>query len=56
MLKFQQAAKDYSHVYLEDTDKPLPEKLNQNTRYMFLSTIAKGGKSLIKSCKNSREA
>jgi len=52
MLKFQQAAKEYSHVYLEDTDKPLPEKLNPNTRYMFLSTVAKGGKSLIKSCKD----
>ena len=52
MLKFQQAVKEYSHVYQEDTDKPLPEKLNPNTRYMFLGTIAKGGKSLIKSCKD----
>ncbi|WP_455218856.1 protein kinase domain-containing protein, partial [Kaarinaea lacus] len=52
MLKFQQPPKEYIHVYLEDTDKPLPAKLNPNTRYMFLSTIAKGGKSLIKSCKD----
>ncbi len=52
MLKFPQPAKEYSHVFLEDTDQPLPEKLNPNTRYMFLSTIAKGGKSLIKSCKD----
>ena len=52
MLKFQQPIKDYDHVYLEDTDKPLPEKLNPNTRYMFLSTIAQGGKSLIKACKD----
>ena len=52
MLKFQQPTKGYDHIYLEDTDKPLPEKLNRNTRYMFLSTIAKGGKSLIKSCKD----
>ncbi|MDH5408381.1 MAG: serine/threonine protein kinase [Gammaproteobacteria bacterium] len=52
MLKFQQPPKDYGQVYLEDTDQALPEKLNQNTRYMFLSTIAKGGKSLIKSCKD----
>src|SRR5210317_2450215 len=51
MPTFQQV-KDYEHVFLEDTDKPLPEKLNPNTRYMFLSTIAKGGKSLIKSCKD----
>ena len=52
MLKFPQPAKDYGQVYLEDTDEPLPEKLDPNTRYMFLSTIAKGGKSLIKSCKD----
>lgn len=52
MPTFQQTAKEYAHVFLEDTDKPLPEKLNPNTRYMFLSMIAKGGKSLIKSCKD----
>lgn len=52
MPMFKQTGKEYDHVYLEDTDQPLPEKLNQNTRYMFLSTIAKGGKSLIKSCKD----
>ena len=52
MLKFQQPPKEYSHVYLEDTDKPLPEVLNSNTRYIFLSTIAKGGKALIKSCRD----
>ena len=52
MLKFKQPPKDYDNVFLEDTDKPLPEKLNPNTRYMFLGTIAKGGKSLIKSCKD----
>ncbi len=52
MLKFKQPPKDYGNVYLENTDSPLPEKLNPNTRYMFLGTIAKGGKSLIKSCKD----
>jgi serine/threonine protein kinase len=52
MLKFQEPPKDYADVFLEDTDRPLPEVLNPNTRYMFLSTIAKGGKSLIKSCKD----
>jgi serine/threonine protein kinase len=52
MLKFKQPPKDYGDVFLEDTDKPLPEKLNPNTRYMFLGTIAKGGKSIIKSCKD----
>lgn len=52
MLKFKQPPKEYSDVFLEDTDKPLPEVLNPNTRYLFLSDIAKGGKSLIKSCKD----
>jgi len=52
MLKFKQPAKEYEHVFLEDTDQPLPEKLNPNTRYMILGTIAKGGKTLIKSCKD----
>ncbi len=52
MLTFKQPPKEYGDVYLEDTDKPLPEVLNPNTRYLFLSTIAKGGKSLIKSCKD----
>lgn len=52
MLTFQQQPKEYSDVFLEDTDKPLPEKLNPNTRYMFLSNIAKGGKSLIQSYKD----
>ncbi len=52
MLKFQQPPKEYSNVFLEDTDKPLPDVINPNTRYMFLGTIAKGGKSLIKSCKD----
>ncbi len=52
MPMFKQPAKEYDHVFLEDTDEPLPEKLNPSTRYLFLSTVAKGGKSLIKSCKD----
>jgi len=52
MPMFQQPTKEYDQVFLEDTDEPLPEKLNPNTRYLFLSTVAKGGKSLIKSCKD----
>ncbi|MBV2119852.1 MAG: serine/threonine protein kinase [Candidatus Thiodiazotropha sp. (ex Ctena orbiculata)] len=52
MLKFQEPPKEYNDVFLEETDKPLPKVLNPNTRYMFLSTIAKGGKSLIKTCKD----
>ncbi len=52
MLKFKEPPKEYGDIYLEDTDRPLPDVLNPNTRYMFLGTIAKGGKSLIKSCKD----
>lgn len=52
MLKFQQPPKEYGDVYLEDTDHPLPEVLNPSTRYMFLGTIAKGGKSIIQACRD----
>jgi serine/threonine-protein kinase len=52
MLTFQQPPQEYSEVFLEDTDRPLPEILNPNTRYMFIGTLAKGGKSLIRSCKD----
>lgn len=52
MLKFQQPPKEYGDVFLEDTDRPLPEVLNPNTRYIFLSTIAKGGKCLINAVKD----
>lgn len=44
--------KEYAQVYKEDTDKALPDKLDPNLRYAFFSTIATGGKSLIKSCKD----
>ncbi len=52
MLKFQQPPKAQADVFLEDTDRPLPEVLNPNTRYMLLGEIAKGGKSVIMSCKD----
>ena len=52
MLKFQQTPESDQKLYLEDTDKTLPDKLNPNTRYAFFSTIATGGKSVIKSCKD----
>lgn len=52
MLRFQQPPKEYNDVFLEDTDRPLPKVLNPNTRYMFLHTIAKGGKSIINACKD----
>lgn len=40
------------NVYIEDTDKSLSEKLDPNTRYAFFKTLTKGGKSVIKSCKD----
>jgi serine/threonine-protein kinase len=52
MLHFPEPPKNYSSVFLDETDKPLPEKIDPLTRYAFFSTIAKGGKSLIKSCKD----
>ena len=52
MLTFQAPPREYANVYLEDTDKPLPEKLNPNTRYLFLGTIATGGKSVIQSVRD----
>lgn len=52
MLNFPEPPKSYSSVFLEETDKPLPQKINPRMRYAFFSTIAKGGKSLIKSCKD----
>ena len=41
-----------SKIFLEDTDAPLPEALNQKTRYAFFSALAKGGKSVITSCRD----
>lgn len=52
MNRFQEPPKGFGDVFLEDTDKPLPKVLNPNTRYMFLNTIAKGGKSIISSVKD----
>ncbi len=51
-MKFPEQKQDYASVYLEDTDKALPEKININTRYAYFKTIAKGGKCLIQSCKD----
>jgi len=45
-------AEDYPTLFIEETDKKLGEKLNQNMRYAYFKTIARGGKSLIQSCKD----
>lgn len=50
MLEFKEQKCSHEPLYIEDTDAPLPEKLNPKTRYAFFSTIATGGKSYIKSC------
>ncbi len=53
MTSFPEPPSDeYAIVYLENTDKELPLKLNQNTRYAYFKTIAKGGKAIIQSCKD----
>ena len=43
---------DYPVLYLADTDKPLPQKVNPNTRYAYFKLIARGGRSTIYSCKD----
>ena len=52
MLNFPEPPKSYGSVFLEETDKPLPAKIDPRTRYAYFSTIAEGGKSSIKSCKD----
>ena len=52
MPEFQQQRNAEPPLYSEDVDAPLPERLNQSARYAYFSTIAKGGKSLIKSCRD----
>ena len=52
MLEFQQQEGSEEQLYLEETDATLPETLNPKTRYAFFTTIATGGKSLIKSCRD----
>ena len=43
---------DYPILYLADTDKPLPNKINPHTRYAYFKLIARGGRSIIHSCKD----
>lgn len=53
MTSFPEPPKDdYAIIYLENTDQALPEKLNQNMRYAYFKTIARGGKAIIQSCKD----
>ncbi|BFM09360.1 serine/threonine protein kinase [Halioxenophilus aromaticivorans] len=50
MLEFKEQKNSHGPIYVEDTDAPLPEKLNPKTRYAYFSAIANGGKSIIQSC------
>jgi len=43
---------DHASIFLEDTDRPFPEKPLQNTRYAYFKTIARSGKAIIYSCKD----
>jgi len=43
---------EQSPLLIEQTDKNLAQKPNPNFRYAYFKTIAKGGKSLIQSCKD----
>ena len=52
MLEFQQQADSEQRLFIEETDATLPATLNPKTRYSHFTTIATGGKSLIKSCRD----
>lgn len=39
-------------LFIEQTDKVLAQKPDPNFRYAYFKTVAKGGKSLIRSCKD----
>jgi len=43
---------EFPTLVVEQTDKDLAKKLDVNFRYAYFKTIAKGGKSLIQSCKD----
>lgn len=53
MTKFPEPPEDdYPILFLSETDKPLPETINAQTRYAYFKTIARGGKSIIQSVKD----
>lgn len=43
---------DGPQLFIEETDKDLAQSLNPNFRYSHFKTVAKGGKSLIQSCRD----
>jgi len=44
MLNFPEPPREYASIFLEETDKILPKKIDPRLRYVFFSTIAEGGK------------
>ncbi len=50
MTRFVEQEDTGDILYLEDTDQPLPQKINPSTRYIRFKTIARGGKAVIQSC------
>lgn len=53
MTRFPESPSDeYAMVYLENTDKSLPNKLDTSMRYAYFKTIARGGKAVVQSCKD----
>ena len=52
MTRFAAAGDDYPVVSLADTDRPLPRRIDPATRYAYFKTIARGGRSIIQSCKD----
>ena len=50
--RFPESTDEYPVVTLEDTDKPLPKRIHPHTRYAYFKTIARGGRSIIQSCKD----
>ena len=52
-MQFHGSPKDrLEQLYVEETDRKLPDKIDVRTRYAFFSTLARGGKCLIQSCKD----
>ncbi len=43
---------DQTTLFIEQTDKDLAQRIDPNFRYAYFKTIARGGKSLIQSCKD----
>ena len=54
-MKFPPLPKNtFATLYTEDTDRPLATKLGESTRYAYFKTIARGGRSIIQTCKDLR--